>query len=345
MGPSTSPLPDSDQTGRDDTVQDGSLTGYLPPPPHPPDLVFGDPGEFWRREPKRRYIILFVLTLITTTLTGATFYGSFEFGFSERAPETISWVRLLTHGLWYSIPVLAILGAHEFGHYFACVYYRVNASLPYFIPFPTLTGTLGAVIRIRQPFPSKRALFDIGIAGPIAGFVVAVPTLLVGMMLSKVETIPASFRGAVTEFGEPLLLKATAWFVFGSVPDKQTITLHPLGFAAWFGMLATALNLFPIGQLDGGHVSYAVFGRRSTVITLVSVAGLAALAMFVSSSWIVWTVLTVAMLFAFGPRHPRVFDEEVPLDRGRLWLAVFALFMFIVCFTPTPIELTDLIPK
>jgi len=345
MGPSTSPLPDSDQTGRDDTVQDGSLTGYLPPPPHPPDLVFGDPGEFWRREPKRRYIILFVLTLITTTLTGATFYGSFEFGFSERAPETISWVRLLTHGLWYSIPVLAILGAHEFGHYFACVYYRVNASLPYFIPFPTLTGTLGAVIRIRQPFPSKRALFDIGIAGPIAGFVVAVPTLLVGMMLSKVETIPASFRGAVTEFGEPLLLKAFAWLVFGSVPDEQTINLHPLGFAAWFGMLATALNLFPIGQLDGGHISYAVFGRRSIVITLLSVASLAGLALFVSSSWIVWAVLTVAMLFAFGPRHPRVFDEEIPLDRGRMWLAVFALFMFIVCFTPAPIELHDLIPK
>ena len=345
MGSPTSPMPDSDQAGRDDTAEGGSLTGYLPPPPHPPDLVFGDPGDFWRREPKRRYIILFVLTLITTTLTGANFYASFVAGFGSRLPN-LTVIQLLLHGLWYSIPVLAILGAHEFGHYFACVYYRVNASLPYFLPFPGfLTGTLGAVIRIRQPIPGKRALFDIGIAGPIAGFVVAVPVLLVGMMLSKVDTIPASFRGSVTEFGEPLLLKAFAWLVFGSVPDEQTINLHPLGFAAWFGMLATALNLFPIGQLDGGHISYAVFGRRSIVITLLSVASLAALALFVSSSWIVWAVLTVAMLFAFGPRHPRVFDEEVPLDRGRLWLAVFALFMFIVCFTPAPIQPMDLIKR
>ena len=169
-------------------------------------------------------------------------------------------VRLLTHGLWYSIPVLAILPARtDFGHYFACVYYRVNASLPYFIPFPTLTGTLGAVIRIRQPFPSKRALFDIGIAGPTAGFVVAVPALLVGMMLSKVGTIPASFPGAVTEFGEPLLLKATAWLVFGSVPDKQTITLHSSGLCRLVrhhhdrrrGALAVARHAGAHGRLDG----------------------------------------------------------------------------------------------
>jgi membrane-associated protease RseP (regulator of RpoE activity) len=346
MGSSTSSFPDAEPPAREQPGDDGSFATLLPPPPHPPDLVFGDPGDFWRREPKRRYIILFALTLITTTLTGAEYFASFEFGFAERLPTEISRLHLIVNGLWYSLAVLAILGAHEFGHYFACVYYRVNASLPYFIPFPGfLTGTLGAVIRIRQPIPGKRALFDIGIAGPIAGFVIAAPTLLVGMMLSKVITIPSTFKGGVTEFGEPLLLKAVAWFVFGSIPDGQTIVLHPLGFAAWFGMLATALNLFPIGQLDGGHISYAVFGRRSTIITLVAVACLGALAVFVSSSWIVWTVLTVVMLLAFGPRHPRVFDEDVPLDRGRIWLAVFALLMFVVCFTPAPIELRDLIGK
>ena len=113
--------------------------------------------------------------------------------------------------------------------------------------------------------------------------------------------------------------------------------MHPMAFAAWFGLLATALNLFPIGQLDGGHISYAVFGRKSTLVTLGTVVCLVGLT-FVSSSWVVWTVLTVVMLIAFGPRHPRTMDEDIPLDRTRLWLAAAALVMFIICFTPAPIE-------
>ena len=169
-------------------------------PDLPPHLL--ESGEFWRREPKLRYIVLFVLTLVTTTLTGADFYASFAYGFTGNAPADISIAGLIVKGFWYSVPVLAILGAHEFGHYFACVYYRVNASLPYFLPFPGfLTGTLGAVIRIRQPIPGKRALFDIGIAGPIAGFVVTVPALLLGMMMSRVIVVPPTFRGDVIEFG------------------------------------------------------------------------------------------------------------------------------------------------
>ena len=311
-------------------------------PDLPPHLL--ESGEFWRREPKLRYIVLFVLTLVTTTLTGADFYASFAYGFTGNAPADISITDLILKGFWYSVPVLAILGAHEFGHYFACVYYRVNASLPYFLPFPGfLTGTLGAVIRIRQPIPGKRALFDIGIAGPIAGFVVTVPALLLGMMMSRVIVVPPTFRGDVIEFGEPLLLQFMAWLVFGSLPDNETLVLHPMGFAAWFGMLATALNLFPIGQLDGGHISYAVFGRRSTLITLAAVCVLILLSVFVSYSWVVWTVLTVVLLLVIGPRHPSVWDEEVPLDRTRLWLALFALFMFVTCFTPAPVEFSDLV--
>ena len=270
-------------------------------------------------------------------------YEAFRVGFTDQQ-LTMSIVDLAIRGLWYSVPILLILGSHEFGHYFACRYYDVDASLPYFLPMPVLlTGTLGAVIRIRQPMPGKRALFDIGIAGPIAGFVVAIPLLFLGMYLSNVVAIPSQFTGTVVEFGEPLLFKAISWLRFGVVADGYTVNMHPMVFAAWFGLLATALNLFPIGQLDGGHISYAVLGRRSMFVTLGMVLCLVGLT-FWSRSWIVWTVLTVAMLVTFGPRHPPVWDEDVPLDRTRLWLALFAIVMFILCFTPAPLELRDLVP-
>jgi len=156
-----------------------------------------------------------------------------------------------------------------------------------------------------------------------------------------VTELPSDTRGFV-ELGEPLLFKATAWLFWGTPPEGYSINMHPMAFAAWFGLLATALNLFPIGQLDGGHISYAVFGRRSTSVTLATLVVLIGLT-FVSSSWLVWTVLTGVMLLVFGPRHPRTLDEDVPLDRGRLWLALFALLMFILCFTPAPIEPLDLV--
>lgn len=246
-------------------------------------------------------------------------------------------------GLWYSGTVLAILGAHELGHYFACRYYRVDASLPYFIPAPPilLFGTFGAFIRIREPIPSKRMLFDIGIAGPIAGFLIAIPALFFGVRVSRMTPLPAELSGMLS-LGEPLLLKFASWIVWGATPETHSLSLHPVAFAAWFGLLATALNLFPIGQLDGGHISYAVLGRRSTNVTIATV-GIAVLLTYFSYSWIVWTALMVVMLFAFGPRHPRTLDEEVPLDAARRWLAFAALVIFVICFTPTPIEPADLL--
>jgi membrane-associated protease RseP (regulator of RpoE activity) len=293
------------------------------------------------REPRLRYVLLFLLTIVSTTYAGTLHYESFMVGFTDQ--HLLMSPQLIVRGLWYSVPILLILGSHEFGHYFACRSYGVDASLPYFLPMPLLlTGTLGAVIRIRQPIPGKRALFDIGIAGPIAGFVVAVPLLVLGMYLSNVVAIPPQFAGTVVEFGEPLLFKGAEWLRFGAIAKGFTVNMHPMVFAAWFGMLATALNLFPIGQLDGGHISYAVLGRRSTVVTFAMVLCLIGLT-FWSESWAVWTVLTVVMLIAFGPRHPRVFDEEIPLNRGRLWLALAALIMFALCFTPAPLELKDLV--
>jgi membrane-associated protease RseP (regulator of RpoE activity) len=311
------------------------------------------PGAGWdgegalvveRPRPKDRlwlHALLFLLTAATTTLTGAEHYGAFlsEFG---AQPVELSW-SLLWHGAWYSATVLAILGAHEMGHYLACRYYGIDATLPYFIPMPlVLTGTFGAVIRIREPILHKRALFDIGIAGPIAGFVVAVPALWLGLWLSNAVPLPADFSGL--ELGEPLLFRIATASVWGDLPEGLALNMHPMAFAAWFGLLATALNLFPIAQLDGGHISYAVFGPRSTSITYGALA-IAVILTTISLSWLVWTVMIVAMLFLAGPRHPRVMDEIVPLDAARLWLAVFALVMFVLCFTPAPIELLDLVPK
>ena len=292
-----------------------------------------------RPVPVTRHVVLFVLTFITTTLIGSEFYASYATG-AGTASTIPSFTSLLLHGMWYSGGVLAILGTHEFGHYFACRYYGIDASLPYFLPIwlgPIFTpGTLGAVIRIRQPITTKREFFDVGIAGPIAGFVVLVPILIIGMSFSNVVTLPPDFKGY--DFGEPLLFKLISRLFFGSIPHGQTVNLHPAGWAAWFGLLATALNLCPISQLDGGHISYAVFGRVSSTITLVVIGCLIGLTIY-SGSYLVWTGLVLLMLRVMGRHHPRTPDENEPLDPARLWLAGFAAAMMILCFTPVPMSL------
>ena len=306
------------------------------------------PVVVWQPRPKFQdrvwlHVLLFALTVASTTLVGATWYAAFLDDFRGSTTLPMPFAALLVRGFWYSGTIVAILGCHELGHYFACRYYNVDASLPFFIPVPILlTGTMGAFIRIREPIPQKRMLFDIGIAGPIAGFVVAVPALFVGIAMSHVAKLPDTFTGY--ELGEPLLFKVASWLVWGSPPDGYSLNLHPIAFAAWFGLLATALNLFPIGQLDGGHISYAVLGARSTYVTFATVAVAIGLASF-ASSWIVWTTLTIVMLIVFGPRHPRVPDEHVPLDGTRRLLALFALAMFVLCFTPAPIRPMDLIAR
>jgi membrane-associated protease RseP (regulator of RpoE activity) len=285
-------------------------------------------------------VLLLALTIGSTTFFGGFHYESFAADFGAAFPD-LSGTGFWLNGLWYSATVLAILGCHEMGHYLACRRYDVDASLPFFLPAPLpLTGTLGAFIRIRQRIPTKVALFDIGVAGPIAGFVVAVPCLLIGLSLSHVVALPEEFTGF--ELGEPLLFKGLSWLVWGTIPDGYSLNMHPMAFAAWFGLIATALNLFPIGQLDGGHISYAVLGRRSTYVTLGMVAVAVALTVF-SMSWLVWTVMLVVMLVIFGPHHPPTLDEHEPLDDTRLMLAVFAALMFVLCFTPAPIEPLELI--
>jgi membrane-associated protease RseP (regulator of RpoE activity) len=294
-----------------------------------------------RPTPVRRHVLLFVLTFITTTLVGALIYTNFIVGVDPDSTKIPGFPVLLLHGLSFSVGILAILGVHEFGHYFACRYYGIDASLPYFIPFIFIPGTLGAVIRIRQPIATKREFFDVGIAGPLAGFVVIVPVLLIGLSLSNVVTIPADFKGQI--FNEPLFFQFFKRLFFGALASNQDINLHPAGWAAWFGLLATALNLCPMGQLDGGHISYAVFGRRSSLITIgvaASLVGLTVYSLFFlySPSYLLWTILVLGMLFMMGPHHPRVIDEDRPLDMTRLCLAVIAVVILIVSFTPIPVS-------
>jgi membrane-associated protease RseP (regulator of RpoE activity) len=304
----------------------------------------GDDRPYTLPTPYRRtdrvwvHVLLLLLTVASTTTMGAIHYYFFRRGFSG-TPLDIDfgdWSFYLP-GLWYSVTVLAILGCHEMGHYLACRYYNVDVSLPFFLPAPppVLSGTLGAFIRIRERIPSKVALFDIGLAGPIAGFVVAVPTLFLGLALSTIERVPDDFAGL--ELGEPLLFKLASWLTWGDLPDGMSINMHPMAFASWFGLLATALNLFPMGQLDGGHVTYAVLGRRSSLVTLGTVVAAIGLT-FVSASWWVWTGLMVLMLVLMGPNHPPTLDDETPLDRTRLLLAIFGAVMLILCFTPAPIS-------
>jgi membrane-associated protease RseP (regulator of RpoE activity) len=304
---------------------------------------------FYVAAPRRKFrnrwwlhILLFALTLYFTTAAGAIHYAAYRVALGETlATESllalITFPRYLLTGLWYSLTMLAILGAHEFGHYYFCRRYNIDASLPYFIPAPLpLTGTLGAVIKIREAFPNRTALFDIGVGGPIAGFVVLVPALIIGLSMSSLVPMPTGEN--VIYMGEPLLFQWAAAQQFGAIPQDQTINIHPMVFAAWFGMLATALNLLPFGQLDGGHITYATLGRWATPISIATVVT-ALLLTYNSTSWMFMTLMMLVMLLLLGPRHPRVIYEYEPLGPGRRAIAVLALVIFVVCFTPVPIEM------
>jgi membrane-associated protease RseP (regulator of RpoE activity) len=277
------------------------------------------------------HLVLFLATLVSTWWIGTVHYQAFLAGLSGPVPE-VSW----TSGGWYACAVLAILGAHEFGHYFMCRRYGVDASLPYFIPAPTLAGTFGAVIRIREGFPSRAALFDIGVAGPIAGFVVLVPILLVGMSWSTVVRVPEHFEGMY--LGTPLAFDLASRLFFPDVPAGYSLNIHPLVFAAWFGMLATALNLLPFGQLDGGHLMYALIGRRSLWVSYATVVAAVGLTLY-SMSWAVLTLMMLVMMFLFGTRHPTVWNEYDGLDRKRIVICILAFALLALCFTSAPVQM------
>ncbi len=289
--------------------------------------------------PRRRlwlHLLLFGLTFLTTLAVGAHFASNYANNQPaidvERSFNPFSglWGRpdLLLQGLPFSMALLGILLAHEMGHYVTCRYYGIAASYPYFIPAPTIIGTMGAFIRIRAPIVSRRALFDVGISGPLVGFLVALPVLTGGMMVSKL--VPASHVPEAVTFGNPLLISLLAKLLHPGAADL-TLYLHPVARAAWVGLFATALNLLPIGQLDGGHILYAMVGERHRAFSRFFVLALLPLGYLYWFGWIMWSVL----LFFLGMRHPAIFDP-LPLDLRRRWLGVLALAIFVLCFTPTP---------
>jgi membrane-associated protease RseP (regulator of RpoE activity) len=299
-------------------------------------------GAFPFEQPEYRprwwlHVLLFVLTLGTSTFMGAIFYG-----WTPVELARLGWLELMVHptfvgeGLKFAVPLLLILLAHEMGHFIAARRHGLLTTPPFFLPMPVpmpfSPGTLGAVMRIKQPITTRNQLMDIGAWGPLAGFIVAVPTLVAGLAMSQVREFP--HEGPLVYFSEPILFKFLARVVFfPGLTGAEDIMLHPMAWAAWWGLLVTALNLLPFFQLDGGHIAYALFGaghrrwaRRLLAVFVIMIA--------VWPGWALWA----AILVLVGPEHPPILDEREPLDRGRKIIGWIAIAIFVLCFSFAPIQ-------
>ncbi len=266
-------------------------------------------------------IILFVLTVISTLSAGALM----------NQVNPLSNPLLIYKGASFAVPLLLILLFHEFGHYIESRKRGIKVSLPYFIPGPTLFGTFGAVIRSKSPFKSRRDLMDVGATGPIAGFVVAVIVVMVG--LSRSHVVPV-VPGEGLTLGDSLIFKLLSGIMLGNVPEGHTVVLSPTAFAGWAGILVTMLNLLPIGQLDGGHIIYALLGKVQRKIALLATLALVPLGYFLWSGWFVWVVLV--LLIKIG--HPPTLNDDLLLDTRRKMIGWLAMLIFVLSFTPVPIK-------
>ncbi len=269
-------------------------------------------------------LLLFLATCVSTVWAGS---GTLN-PFAEPA-------RLLA-GIPFAFTLLSILGTHEFGHYFTARYYKASVSLPYFIPAPPpfIFGTLGAIIKMRSPARDRNSLFDIAVAGPVAGLVIAIPALLLGLSWSRLIPIPPGFGGLV--FGDSLLMRFLVRLTFGPVPSGMDVLIHPVGLAGWVGLFVTALNLFPVGQLDGGRIAYALFGahhRKVSIATFVALLLLGALTG--AMNWIMWAAL---LFFLIGFHHSPPLNDLTPLSPGRRILGAVCLVLLVLLIPPVPIE-------
>jgi membrane-associated protease RseP (regulator of RpoE activity) len=278
-------------------------------------------------------ILLFVLTCLSTLAAGAFFSGSPTF---DAFRSTLMGTLFLS-GIPFAATLMIILGVHEFGHYFTARHYRASVSLPYFIPAPPplfLFGTLGALIHMRSPARDRNALFDIAAAGPLAGLIVAVPALLLGLEWSSVIPTPV---GEQVVFGQSLLMRWLVQARFGPVPDGMMLFTHPMADAAWAGFFVTALNLFPVGQLDGGRIAYALFGRHHRRVGIVTVAATLLLGLITwSPNWFVWSAL---VMFLIGFHHSPPLDDVTPLSPARRIVGALCLVLFVLLIPPVPIDI------
>jgi membrane-associated protease RseP (regulator of RpoE activity) len=301
----------------------------LPPAEYP---TLGDRRDSRKLRPLL-HLGLFLGTVATTLIAGAMFHTSSGTLRWQETREVLRHPALWLTGAPYSFSVLAILLSHEMGHYLACRHYRIEASLPYFLPGIPILGTFGAFIRIRERITNRRALFDIGVAGPLSGFLVALPIFLYGMGRSRIMPVSAGGENDIY-LGFPALFSLAVPYFFPKIPEGSVLSLSPYLSAAWVGMLATSLNLLPAGQLDGGHICYAISRRlhaRMSRLTLISVILLGAL----HQAWVVWAVI----LLLLGDRHPPLLDEQESLSPGRVALAVVALIIFVLSFMPIPVQI------
>ncbi len=264
-------------------------------------------------------LLLFIATLLTTLIAGAMQQG----------------VNLLENPLsiWKGIPfsftLLLILGTHEFGHYLMSRKHHVDVTLPYFIPAPSFIGTFGAVIKMKSPMYDRRTLLDVGAAGPLAGMIVAVPVLVIGLALSDV--VPSAGAQGI-RLGSCILFSVLNWIVHGFMPENSSLLLHPVAFSGWIGLLVTSLNLIPVGQLDGGHIAYAIFGSKQGIVARIFMAVLLLLGLVGWTGWLVW----FALLLFIGIHHPPVVYDWIPLDKKRKVVGWITLVVFIVTFMPVP---------
>lgn len=295
------------------------------------------PPPRWYKEPERPkqrlwvHVVLFFAALLTTTITGAAHAAS---------DSLLSWEGLVA-GLPFAISLMSILLVHEMGHYVLAKAHGVEASLPYFIPAPpviVITGTFGAFIRLRESPSNRNALFDVGAAGPWAGILVAIPVSFLGLLWSDLVSIDKIASGELgLELGEPLLFQLLSWIVFGPIPEGMTVQLHPVALAGWVGFLVTFLNLLPIGQLDGGHVAYALFGRHHRHVAHGFLGIVLLLGLTGWNGWLLW----VALLLWIGVEHPPTLDAWIGLDPTRRIGAILTIGLFAVTFMPEPLRVVE----
>jgi membrane-associated protease RseP (regulator of RpoE activity) len=322
----------------------GSLPSSPLEPPQPIEEVIR-PGSVVAGSPSvlREWLVpggLFVATLFSTTFAGL-FYAGSDVNPLRAILIAASHPSILLLGLPFSLTLIGILLAHEMGHFLACRFYGIRCTPPFFIPFPvTFAGTLGAFIRIKSPFLDRKALFDVGAAGPIAGFIFVLPALAVGIYHSRL--IPKGSFGGYS-FGEPLLFRWLGKIILGYSPASQDMIAHPIAMAAWFGLLVTCLNLFPIWQLDGGHIAYALLGReRHRRLSILATAALI-LVSFLGwplPSYLLFGVLLLIVEYRTRFYHPPTLCDECSPGPARIAVGVLALVILLVCFTPVPISLT-----
>jgi membrane-associated protease RseP (regulator of RpoE activity) len=278
-------------------------------------------------------LLLFLVTILTTLYAGAAMSGEDLLqAVLVQSPFLIT--RAVMAGAPFTVALLGILGVHELGHYVAARLHGVRVTLPYFIPMPVGgLGTLGAFIALKSPMKDRRVLFDIGLAGPIAGFAIALPLLVVGLLLST-EYVPVYVRGLTLDsLGSSILVDLIIGF-FKDIPVGQTLALHPIFFAAWLGFFLTGINLLPVGQLDGGHVTYALIGRHAHVVALITFVGLLVAGTLLSPNWYVWAFFIILG----GLRHPPPLNDLTAVGWPRRVIGLMALFLFVLIVIPQPFK-------